>query len=125
MRNPFRLPTLLLLLMLLLMLLSDWQFAPCWALSKVDTQLIKKTTTEWLQAKPKDKELVGLSIVGALEQKQAYKGPKGHQGRLKAAKKISVCIDYIAKGLIKKKIKPALVGEAGFLCAINSGFVKK
>ncbi|MBT9548635.1 MAG: hypothetical protein IV090_24790 [Candidatus Sericytochromatia bacterium] len=110
---------------LVLLLLSGWQMAPSLALNKVDTHLIKKTTAEWLKAKPKDKELVGLSIVGALEQKQAYKGPKGHQGRLKAAKKISVCIDYIAKGLIQKKIKPVVVGEAGFLCAINSGFVKK
>ena len=119
MRKPLNLAVLLLLL------LSGWQMPPSLALSKVDTHLVKKTTSEWLKAKPKDKELVGLSIVSALEQKQAYKGPKGHQGRLKAAKKISTCINYIAKGLIRKKIKPVVVGEAGFLCAINLGFVKK
>lgn len=111
---------------LLLLLFSAMQTAPSWALSKVDTQLIKKTTSAWLKAPSKDKELVGMSIVVALEQKQAYKGPKGHQGRLKAAKKISACIDYIAEGMRKKKInKPAVVGEVGFLCAINEGFVKK
>lgn len=110
---------------LLLLGVSLWPLSPGAAL-KVDTQLIKKTTREWLQAQPKDKEMVGMSIVVTLEQKRAYKGPKGHQGRLKSAKKISACIEYIAQGLLKKKIhKPVVVGEAGFLCAINEGFVKK
>ena len=98
---------------------------PSLAITKLDGQLIQKNTTEWLKATELQKQMVGMSIVVALEQKQAYKGPKGHHGRLKAAKKISSCIDYIAVNLSKKKIKPTQVGETGFLCAINSGFVKK
>jgi hypothetical protein len=92
------------------------------SVAKPDQLLLKKSTSAWLKASHADKAWVGLSLIGALELKKAYKGPKNKRI---AAKKITDCIDYIAKGLIKKKIKPAIVAEVGFLCAINEGFVKK